>query len=72
MSITVDGRVLIDENSLTCIDIRDAMEVLLTEFPGYSIECLKQAYDGNGNDFISAIVMLKDIEDADSNNLISF
>ena len=30
MSITVDGRALIDEHSLTCIDIRDPMEVLVT------------------------------------------
>ena len=30
MSIIVDGRALIDEHSLTCIDIRDPMEVLVT------------------------------------------
>jgi len=65
MSITEDGRALIDENSLTCIDIRDPMEVLVTEFPGYSVECLKQAYDGNGNDLISTIAMLKELEDED-------
>ena len=41
MSITVDGRALIDEHSLTCIDIRDPMEVLVTEFLGYSVEFLK-------------------------------
>ena len=72
MSITVDGRALIDENLLTCIDIRNPMEVLVTYFPGYSVECLKQAYDGNGNDLISIIAMLKELEDADSNDLISF
>ena len=72
MSITVDGRALIDEHSLTCINIRDPMEVLVTKFPGYSVECLKHAYDGNGNDLISVIAMLKEIEDADSNDLISF
>ena len=59
MSITVDGRALIDEHSLTCIDIRDPIEVLVMEFLGYSVEFLKQAYDGNGNDLISTIVMLK-------------
>ena len=48
------------------------MEVLVIEFPGYSIECLKQAYDGNGNDLISSIVMLKELEDVDNNDLISF
>lgn len=70
MSINEDGRALIDERSFTCIDQRD-MEVLVTEFPGYSVECLKQAYDGNGNDLISTIVMLKELEDADSNDLFS-
>lgn len=70
MPITEDGRALIDEHSLTCIDQRD-MEVLVTEFPGYSVECLKQAYDGNGNDLISTIAMLKELEDADSNDLFS-
>ena len=30
MPIIVDGRALIDEHSLTCIDIRDPMEVLVT------------------------------------------
>ena len=72
MSITMDGRALIDEHSLTCIDIRDLMEVLVTRFPGYSIECLKQGYDGNGNYLISTIAMLKELEDAKSNDLISF
>ena len=72
MSITVDGRALIDEHSLTCIDIRDPMEVLVIEFPRYSEECLKQVYDGNDNDLISTIGMLKDLEDAYSNDLISF
>ena len=72
MSITVDGRAIIDEHSLTCIDIRNPMEVLVTNFLGYSVEWLKQAYDGNGNDLISAIGMLKEIEDADDYDLISF
>lgn len=70
MSITEDGRAFIDEHSPTYIDIRDPMEVLVTEFPGYSVECLKQSYDGNGNDLISTIAMLKELEDADSNDLI--
>ena len=72
MSIIVDGRAFIDEHSLTCINIRDPIEVLVTKFPGYSVECLKQAYDGNGNDLISTIAMLKELEDADINDLISF
>ena len=72
MSITVDGRAFIEENSLTCINIRDPMEVLVIGFSGYSIECLKHTYDGNGNDLILAIVMLKELEDVDSNDLISF
>lgn len=70
MSITEDGRAFIDDHSLTYIDIRDPMEVLVKEFPGYSVECLKQSYDGNGNDLISTIAMLKELEDADSNDLI--
>lgn len=37
MSNTVDGRDLIDEHSLTCIDIRDPMEVLVIAFHGYSV-----------------------------------
>ena len=72
MSITVDGRALIDEHSHTCINIRDTEQVLVIEFSQYSVECLKQDYDGNDNDLISAITMLKEIEDADSNDLISF
>ena len=48
------------------------MEVLVKEFLGYSVECLKQAYDGNGNDLISTFAMLKELEDVDSNDLISF
>ena len=48
------------------------MEVLVIEFPGYSIECLKHDYGGNVNDSISAIAMLKELEDADNNDLISF
>ena len=72
MSITMDGRALIDEHSLICTDIRDTMEVLVIEFPRYSVECLKHAYDVNGNDLISTIAMLKELEDADNNDLISF
>jgi hypothetical protein len=72
MSIIVDGRALIDDHSLTCIDIRDAIEVLVIEFHGYSVECLKQAYDGNGNDLILEIVILNELEDVDTNDLISF
>ena len=72
MSITMDGRALIDEHSLTSINIRDPMEVLVTKFPRYSVECLKHAYNGNGNDLISTIAMLKELEDVDNNDLISF
>ena len=70
MSITEDGRAFIDDHSLTYIDIRDPMEVLVKYFPGYSVECLKQSYDGNRNDLISTIAMLKELEDVDSNDLI--
>ena len=70
MSINVDGRALLDEHSLTCIDIRDPIEVLVTKFPGYSVECLKQAYDGIGKALISTIAMLKELEDAENNDLI--
>ena len=72
MSITVDGRALIDQHSCTCIDIRDPMEVLVTKFPRYLVECLKQDYDGNDNDLISTITMLKELEGPDNNDLISF
>ena len=46
------------------------MEVLVKEFPGYSVEFLKQSYDGNGNDLIATIAMLKELEDVDSKDLI--
>ena len=70
VSITEDGRAFIEYHSLTYIDIRDPMEVLVKEFPGYSVEFFKQSYDGNGNDLISTIAMLKELEDAYSNDLI--
>ena len=45
-------------------------EVIVTEFPSYSLECLKQTYFGNENDLISTIAMLKELEYAYSKDLI--
>ena len=44
-------------------------EVIVTEFPSYSLECLKQTYFGNENDLISTIAMLKETKDANNDDL---
>ena len=41
-------------------------EFLITEFPSYLVECLKPDYFGNGNNLISTIAMLKELENANS------